>query len=115
MTALFLGGRSWNSSGFELCALPLSRQHLPNGEVASAIGKKCVGVDGEVVMLTACDGGAAWEAQGNGVQSLHATPCNRSAPRSSVAAESTPSQHHTNGHVTDGTMRFEWAVRGSVC
>ena len=75
MTTLFLGGRPWNSSGFELCALPLSRQHLPNGEVASAIGKKCVGVDGEVVMLTACDGGATWEAQGNGVQNLHAPVC----------------------------------------
>ena len=44
----------------------LRRQRHPNGEIANAMGKKCVGAAGDVVALTACDGGSTWETQGNG-------------------------------------------------
>ncbi len=42
------------------------RQRFPNGEIANAMGKKCVGAAGDEVVLTACDGGSIWETQGNG-------------------------------------------------
>lgn len=44
----------------------LWRQRLPDGQIANAMGKKCVGADGNAVVLMACDGGSIWEAQGNG-------------------------------------------------
>ena len=45
-----------------------SRRHLPNGQIASAIGDKCISTAGDAVVLGACDSGASsWEAQGNGV------------------------------------------------
>ena len=42
------------------------RQHLPNGQIAIAAGDKCMGTSGDSVVLAACDGAGAWEAQGNG-------------------------------------------------
>lgn len=42
-------------------------RHLPNGQIASAIGDKCISTAGDAVVLGACDSGASsWEAQGNG-------------------------------------------------
>jgi len=41
-------------------------RHLPNGQIASAIGDKCIGTVSDAVVLAACDGASAWEAQGNG-------------------------------------------------
>ena len=43
------------------------RQHLSNGQIANVVGKQCIGADGDVVVLMACDGGSTWETQGNGV------------------------------------------------
>ena len=40
---------------------------MPNGQITDAVGKKCVGTVGDSVALAACDGGSAWETQGNGV------------------------------------------------
>ena len=42
------------------------RRHLPNGQIVSAVGDKCIGTSGDDVVLAACDGASAWEAQGNG-------------------------------------------------
>ena len=47
-----------------------SRRHLPNGQIASAIGDKCIGTVGGAVVLAVCDGASAWEAQGNGATHL---------------------------------------------
>ena len=47
--------------------LHLPRQRMPNGQITNAVGKKCVGTVGDSVALAACDGGGAWETQGNGV------------------------------------------------
>jgi len=41
-------------------------RHLPNGQIVSAVGDKCIGTSGDDVVLAACDGASAWEAQGNG-------------------------------------------------
>lgn len=97
-------------------------QHLPNGEVASAIGKKCVGVDGEVVMLTACDGGAAWEAQGNGQWKLGragdyclsqrgpAAGVEDAAERGAITASSTADAvAHGANMAVDGSSSTFWA------
>ena len=46
----------------------LGRQRLPNGQIANAIGKKCVGAAGDAVVLTSCDEGSAWETQANGAR-----------------------------------------------
>ena len=45
------------------------RQRLPNGQLTHAVGEACIGVEGVAVVLANCDGAAAWEAQGNGMQS----------------------------------------------
>lgn len=42
------------------------RRHLPNGQIATAVGDKCIGTAGAAVVLASCDAAVAWEAQGNG-------------------------------------------------
>lgn len=54
-----------------------SRRHLPNGQIASAIGDKCIGTVGGAVVLAVCDGASAWEAQGNGATHLIRRACSR--------------------------------------
>jgi len=41
-------------------------QHLPDGQIANAVGHQCIGADSESVTLTACNGEGSWEMQGNG-------------------------------------------------
>jgi len=41
-------------------------RHLPNGQLASAVGGKCISTSGDSVVMAVCDGASAWEAQGNG-------------------------------------------------
>ena len=51
-------------------------QYLPNGQIASVLGKKCMTLSsGDSVSLMNCDeasadGGSSWEAQGNGMIDL---------------------------------------------
>jgi hypothetical protein len=59
--------------GLEPCAAAVAAgdgrelwQHLPNGEISNIAGKKCIGVDGDVVTLVGCDGSSIWELQGDG-------------------------------------------------
>merc|ERR1719262_1274667 len=36
-------------------------QRLPNGQIANALGNKCISANtGDAVVLTACDGGSVW-------------------------------------------------------
>ena len=51
---------------FLLCSF---RQHLSNGQIVNAGGKKCLGAEGDTVVLTGCDSGSTWETQGNGALS----------------------------------------------
>jgi len=41
-------------------------QHLPNGQISNVVGGKCIGADGNAVVLTSCDGASMWETQSNG-------------------------------------------------
>ena len=66
--------------GLETCASAIAAgdgrelwQNLPNGQIASVLGKKCMsgGESGDGVSLVSCDAaagdvGSQWEAQGNG-------------------------------------------------
>ena len=68
--------------GLETCSSAIAAgdgrelwQNLPNGQIASVLGKKCMtlrgGESGDAVSLMNCDetagdGGSQWEAQGNG-------------------------------------------------
>ena len=51
-----------------------SRRHLPNGQIASAVGDKCICSLGGAVILAACEGASAWEVQGNGARFTFTLP-----------------------------------------
>ncbi len=50
------------------------RQHLPNGQISNVVGGKCIGADGNAVVLTSCDGASMWETQSNG-EAFHSLIC----------------------------------------
>ncbi len=41
----------------------------------NAAGKKCMGAEGDTVVLTGCDSGSTWETQGNGAFFAFAINC----------------------------------------
>jgi len=98
-------------------------QHLPNGEIASTVGKKCVGAtDDDAVTLTACDGGAVWEAQGSGQWKLDragnyclsqqgaAAGVEDAAERGAITASSTAdAAAHGANMAVDGSSSTFWA------
>jgi hypothetical protein len=43
----------------------------------NAAGKKCMGAEGDTVVLTGCDSGSTWETQGNGACFASAIHCYR--------------------------------------
>jgi len=70
MLASIVVGSALGWCAFSLVLLLLfmsrCRRHLPNGQIATATGDRCIGTAGDAVVLATCDGASAWEAQGNG-------------------------------------------------
>jgi len=97
-------------------------RHLPNGQIASAVGDKCIGTSGDAVVLAACDGAGAWEAQGNGQLKLGGAGQNclsqegaavgveDVAARGAITASSSAdAAAHGAGMAVDGSSSTFWA------
>jgi len=98
-------------------------QRLPNGQIANSLGNKCIGApQGDVVVLTACDGGSVWEAQGNGQLKLAragdyclsqkgpAAGSEDAAARGAIIASSTAdAAAHGANMAVDGSSNTFWA------
>merc|ERR1719326_1833125 len=97
-------------------------QRLPNGQIANAIGKKCVGAAGDAVVLTSCDEGSAWETQANGQMKLAragdyclsqegpAAGVEDAAARGAITASSTAdNMAHGANMAVDGSSNTFWA------
>lgn len=94
-------------------------RHLPNGQIASAIGDKCMGLLGGAVVLAACSGASAWEVQGNGqMRSGHnclsqdgpAAGAEDTASRGAISASSSADgTAHGASMAVDGSSSTFWA------
>jgi hypothetical protein len=97
-------------------------QRLPNGQIANAVGKKCVGAAGDAVILTSCDEGSTWETQANGQLKLAragdyclsqegpAAGVEDAAGRGAVTASSTAdATAHGANMAVDGSSNTFWA------
>jgi len=97
-------------------------QHLSNGQIVNAGGKKCLGAEGDTVVLTGCDSGSTWETQGNGQlklgragnyclsQSGLAAGVEDAAARGAITSSSSAdAAAHGANMAVDGSSKTFWA------
>lgn len=97
-------------------------QHLPNRQISNAMGKKCIGVAGDAVVLVGCDNNRTWEMRGDGQVKLNssgqyclsqkgpAVGLENAATHSAISASSSADvAAHGANMAVDGSSNTFWA------